>query len=117
MVDRPDHARGSRKAARKRLCAADPTNSRRPEAFPAPVERVPLSLLRLDGDRAREHLRPDTVPVAPLLQELPATVRAIQDDLTKGADRCASDVEYDAFSRYEVTPTLKLGYFPVSSIT
>ena len=33
-------------------------------------------------DATRERLRPDPVPVAPLLRRLPPAVRAVQDDLT-----------------------------------
>ena len=43
--------------------------------------RLPLPVLRLDRDEAGEHLRPDPVPVDPLLRELPPAVRAVQDDL------------------------------------
>ena len=53
----------------------------RDDARPAAVEGVPLPLLRLDRDAAREHLRPDAVPLAPLVRELPPAVRAVQDDL------------------------------------
>ena len=45
--------------------------------------RPPLPLLRFDGDAAREHLRPHAVPLAPLLRQLPAAVRAVQDDLAR----------------------------------
>src|SRR5207245_2380357 len=41
------------------------------------------SLLRLDRHPPREHLRTDPVPVAALLRELPAAVRAVQDDLAR----------------------------------
>ncbi len=41
----------------------------------------PLPVLQLDGDAPGEHLRPDPVPLAPLLRELQAAVRAVQDDL------------------------------------
>ena len=37
----------------------------------------------VDRDEAREPLRPDAVPLDPLLRELPAAVRAVQDDLTR----------------------------------
>jgi metal-sulfur cluster biosynthetic enzyme len=43
------------------------------------VFRCPL--LRIDRDEAGEHLRPDPVPLDPLLRELPSAVRAVQDDL------------------------------------
>ena len=42
---------------------------------------VSLPLLRLAGDAAREHLRPDPVPFDPLVRELPPALRAVQDDL------------------------------------
>jgi hypothetical protein len=67
-------ASGSRRRRRARLGA---------DARPAAVERLPLSVLRLDRDAAREHLRPDAVPLVALLHELPAAVRAVQDDLTQ----------------------------------
>ena len=51
------------------------------DARPAPVRGLPLPVLRLDRHEAREHLRPDAVPVGALLQRLPAAVRAVQDDL------------------------------------
>jgi len=47
----------------------------------ASVAGAPLPLLRLEGHEAREHLRPDAVSFTPLLRELPAAVRAVQDDL------------------------------------
>ena len=53
------------------------------DARPAAVRGVPLPVLRLDRHEAREHLRPDAVPVGALLQRLPAAVRAVQDDLTE----------------------------------
>ena len=51
------------------------------DARAAAVGGLPLPVLRLDGHEAREHLRPDAVPVGALLQRLPAAVRAVQDDL------------------------------------
>ena len=51
------------------------------DARAAAVERLPLPLLRLARHRAREHLRPDAVPLAALLPRLQAAVRAVQDDL------------------------------------
>ena len=51
------------------------------DAPPAAVLGLPLPVLRLDRHEAREHLRPDAVPVGALLQRLPAAVRAVQDDL------------------------------------
>ena len=52
-----------------------------PEARPAPDGGLPLSVLRLDGHEAGQPLRPDAVPLAALLPQLPAAVRAVQDDL------------------------------------
>ena len=72
-----------REAARRGLRAAGAAGSAAPEARPAAGERLPLPLLRLDRDAPREHLRPDAVPLAALLRELPPAVRAVQDDLTR----------------------------------
>ena len=58
-----------------------PRAAGRDDARAAAVEGVPLPLLRLDRDAAREHLRPDAVPLDPLVRELPPAVRAVQDDL------------------------------------
>ena len=62
---------------------APPTpRGRRPAGAAAAADGgPPLPLLQLDGDAAREHLRPHPVPLAPLLRELQAAVRAVQDDL------------------------------------
>ena len=51
--------------------------------------RLPLPVLRLDRDEAGKHLRPDPVPVDPLLRELPPAVRAVQDDLVRDTARTA----------------------------
>ena len=54
------------------------------------VHRCPYC--KLDGDAAREHLRPHPVPLAALLRQLQAAVRAVQDDLGPFRDeeaRCA----------------------------
>ena len=63
-------------------------------APPAPREATAPKLVQLQSnvfrcpycgstaDAPREHLRPDAVPLAPLLRELPPAVRAVQDDLT-----------------------------------
>ena len=58
-----------------------PREATGPEARPAPGQGLPLPVLRLDRHEAGEHLRPDSVPVDPLLLELPPAVRAVQDDL------------------------------------
>ena len=75
VVDRPDHAGGPREAARGGLRAARAARGGRADARPAAVEGVPLPVLRLDRDAAREHLRPDPVPLAALLR-LPAASRS-----------------------------------------
>src|SRR5205814_3640560 len=81
LVDRQDHGRGPREAARGRARAADPAR-RGDDAGTAAGERLPLPLLRLARHGAREHLRPDALPLAALLPQLQAAVRAVQDDLT-----------------------------------
>ena len=68
-------------AARCGLRAACAPQRRADDARAAAVEGVPLPLLQLDRDAAREHLRPDAVPLDPLVRELPPAVRAVQDDL------------------------------------
>ena len=37
-------------------------------------------------DAAREHLRPDAVPLGPLLRQLPPALRAVQDDLSSASE-------------------------------
>src|SRR5207253_2270610 len=74
--DRTHHAGRPREAARRRRRTADAAPR------PAPVEGVPLPVLRLERDAAREHLRPDRLPLAPLLRELPPAVRAVQDRMS-----------------------------------
>ena len=49
----------------------------------APERDLPLPVLRVDGHRPREHLRPDAVPLDPLLQRLSPAVRALQDALSQ----------------------------------
>src|SRR6185437_11749869 len=88
LVDRPHHARRPREAARGGLCTAHPALGRA-DTRAAAVERLPLPVLRLARHGAREHLRPDAVPLAALLPRLQAAVRAVQDDLTL---RPANDV-------------------------
>src|SRR5207244_2224830 len=89
VVDRPDHRRWPREAASRRLRPAGPARGNRAAARPAAERRLPLPVLRVDGDEAREHLRPDPVPLAALLHELPPAVRAVQDDLATLTDRLA----------------------------
>jgi len=48
VVDRPDHTRRAREAARGRLRSAGAPRGRANDARAAPVEGVPLSLLQLD---------------------------------------------------------------------
>ena len=105
VVDRQDHPGRPREAARGRLRAARAARGRRAEARPAPGPRLPLPLLRLHGDAAREPLRPDAVPLDPLLRRLPPAVRAVQDDLvaarlvgdglTFGSSTAPSEEGYD----------------------
>ena len=72
---------GPREAAGRRLRTADAARGRRDDAAAATVACLSLPVLRLAGDAAREHLRPDAVPLDPLVRELPPAVRAVQDDL------------------------------------
>src|SRR5207249_3105122 len=81
--DRPNHARGPREAPSRRLCPTGPARGDRAAAGSASVFGVSLPVLRLDADEAGEHLRPDAVPVAPLLRDLPPAVRTVQDDLAR----------------------------------
>src|SRR6188472_1327618 len=86
MVDRPDHARGPREAARVRVRPARTTGGGRPAARPAPEQGVQVPVLRLDRHAPRQHLRADPVPIRALLRELPPALRAVQDDLSKAAE-------------------------------
>ena len=75
-------------AGREKLRAAGfappaPREASAPKLVQLQSDRLPLPVLRLDGDAPREHLRPDAVPLAPLLRELPPAVRAVQDDLKR----------------------------------
>ena len=72
---------GREKLRDARLRASRPTERRHPDARAAGARPVPLPMVRLDRHAARERLRPDPVPLAPLLQLLPPAVRAVQDDL------------------------------------
>ena len=73
LVDRPDHrrraARSSARRASRRPPRARPSSRRSSSSSVA----LPLPLVRLDRHAAREPLRPDTVPVAPLLQRAAAS--------------------------------------------
>ena len=75
---------GRREAPRGGVLATRAERGRRTDPRAARVERVPLPLLRLARHVAREHLRPDAVPLAALLPQLPPAVRAVQDDLRGG---------------------------------
>src|SRR5205807_6151807 len=81
VVDRPDHAGRPREAPCRGLRPSGAARGGRADARPAPERRLPLSLLRLDRDQAGEPVRPDAVPLAPLVRELPPAVRAVQDAL------------------------------------
>src|SRR6266508_3410787 len=82
LVDRPNHARGAREAARVRLCPAGPATGRRAAARSALEQSGSLPLLRLDRHAPREHLRAHSVPLAALLRQLSPALRAVQDHLT-----------------------------------
>ena len=58
-----------------------PREATAPTLAPTHDGGLPLPVLRLDGDAPGEHLRPDPVPLAALLRQLPPAVRAVQDDL------------------------------------
>ena len=58
-----------------------PRSAEGADAAPAGAWPLPLPLVRLDRHAPRQPLRPDAVPVAPLLQRVPPAVRAVQDDL------------------------------------
>ncbi len=82
VVDRPHHAgRAARSCARSGFAPPAPREAAAPTLVQLQSNAHPLPVLRLDRDAAREHLRPDAVPLAALLRELPAAVRAVQDDL------------------------------------
>ena len=72
---------GREKLRAVRVRAARAARGRRPAARPAAEQGVQVPVLRLDRDAAREHLRPDPVPLGALLRQLPPAVRAVQDDL------------------------------------
>ena len=73
---------GREKLRARRVRSARAASGR--EARPRPAAAwVPLPVLRLDGHAARQHLRPDAVPLDSLLQRLPPAVRAVQDDLRR----------------------------------
>jgi putative acyl-CoA dehydrogenase len=60
-----------------------------------------VPVVRLDGHAARQRVRPDALPLAPLLQRLPPAVRAVQDDLsasTHTANQPPPLAGYDLFS-------------------
>src|SRR5204863_881967 len=77
VVDRPNHTRRAREAARQWLRAACSTRAGRAEARPASIERVSLSVLRFAGHGAREYFRADALPLSALLPELQTAVRAV----------------------------------------
>jgi metal-sulfur cluster biosynthetic enzyme len=80
-------ARGPGEAPRGGVRAAGTAPGRPDPARRHPAGRVPLPLLRVDRDEAREHVRPDAVPLDSLLRELPAAVRAVQDGLNSTSRR------------------------------
>ena len=68
LVDRQDHAGGTREAPRGRLRASSAARGRPDDAVQLSSKALPLPVLRLDRDAAREHLRPDPVPLGALLR-------------------------------------------------
>ena len=75
---------GREKLRRSGFAPPGATRGRSAPARPAPERRLQVPVLRLEGHAAREHLRADALPLDPLLRELPAAVRAVQDHLTFG---------------------------------
>ena len=71
-------AEGRAEAPRGRLRPARPASGRRPAARRPPPRPVRVPVLRLDADAPGQPLRPDPVPLDPLLRELPPAVRAVQ---------------------------------------
>ena len=73
VVDGRHHRRRPREAPRCRFRAARTAGRGEARPRPAPA-RLPLSVLRLDGDEARKSLRPHAVLLDPLPRELPPAV-------------------------------------------
>ena len=73
VVDRPDHARGPREAPRRRASRRPRRARRRPRARPAAVHGVQCPYCGSTETTPREHLRPDAVPVGPLLRRAAAS--------------------------------------------
>ena len=90
VVDGSHHAGRPREAPRRRVRPTRAARGERADADPAP-EGLPLPVLRLDRDAPGQPLRPDAVPLDPLLRELPAAVRAVQDHLTAAIGGRATD--------------------------
>ncbi len=82
VVDRPHHPAG-REKLREAGFAPPAPRAEATTLVQLQTGCVPLPLLRLSRHAAREHLRPDTVPLDPLLQRLPPAVRAVQDALSQ----------------------------------
>ncbi len=89
-----------------------PREATAPKLVQLPERGLPLPVLRLDRDEAGEHLRPDPVPLDPLLLELPPAVRAVQDDLTGSCRRTEPEqkgrVRSSPPSRWETLPVLAI---------
>src|SRR3954462_706829 len=77
----PDHPRGPAQARGERIRPAAPGGGAPPDPRPARIARIPVSLLRLEQQPPREPLRAHTLPLDPLLQRLPAALRAVPDRL------------------------------------
>ena len=83
VVDRRHNSRGTREATRGRLRAAHPEAGRRKIELVQLQRGFRCPYCGSTRHEAREPLRPDAVPLDPLLRELPPAVRAVQDDLTR----------------------------------
>ena len=75
---------GRREAPRGRLLAARIFARPRRRRSSSSSRTASAARTAARGTRAGEHLRPDAVPLAPLLPQLPPAVRAVQDDLSGG---------------------------------
>ena len=75
---------GREKLRRSGFAPPAPREAAPPQLVQLQSARLQVPVLRLEGHAAREHLRADALPLDPLLRELPAAVRAVQDDLSIG---------------------------------
>ncbi len=80
VVDRRHQPPAARSCARAGFAPPAPRTAGKLELVQL-QRRLPLPVLRLDEHAAREPLRPDAVPLDPLLRRLSPAVRAVQDHL------------------------------------